>query len=231
MVKKVFPLLLSYVFLTTQCWAISGGPNYGGGSKVSTVGTYSGVISGDTETDAPGSSTPTIPGDPLPPPSPSGTTTNSNALGLFDLVVPAVGLATGNFLLFADGTVFGGTIDASADPDSATLKGIVQGTYNFNLTTFNAAGNATTTAVTATALGMITAKVRPGNSNSSAAARLSGTANLDINFGEVDPNTLEPIVARAITFTVTGVQQTTIGTGSAAAIGTGSGSGGTSSGG
>ncbi len=50
MVKKVFPLLLIYVFMTTQCWAISGGPDYGRGT-VSTIGTYSGTITGVTESD------------------------------------------------------------------------------------------------------------------------------------------------------------------------------------
>ena len=204
--------------MTTQCWALKGGPDYGGsGSTVSTIGTYSGVIVGDTEFDA-STAGPTIPGDTLP----SSTTTNttaSNALGLFDLVVPTTGTASGNFLLFADGTVFGGTIEGSADPNTDVLKGVVQGTYNFNITTISSSGTTTTTAVTAQAAGMIDAKVTAGGST--VAARLSGTANLELSFGEYNTTTLEPVIERIITFTVSGFQQSATATSSAAAIGTG----------
>ena len=229
MVKKVFPLLLIYVFMTTQCWAISGGPNYGRGT-VSTIGTYSGTITGVTESDA-STTGPAIPGDPLPPPNPT-TTTNSNALGLFDLTVPTTGTASGAFLVFADGFVFGGTIDGSVDPDTDQLRGIIQGTYSFNLTTFTSTGTTNTTAVTAQALGMIVAKISGTKTSSNVAARLTGNANLDVNFGTVDPTTLQPIIDRVITFTVSGFQQSATATSSASTIGTGSGStGSTGSGG
>ncbi len=218
MVKKVFPLLLSYVFVTTQCWAISGGPNYGSGSSLNTVGSYSGSLIGDTESDA-ATSQPSIPGDKQPSET-SANTTASNALGLFDLVVPGVGNASGNFLLFADGTVFGGTIEASVDPDSGVLRGVVQGTFNFNLTTIGTTGTTATTAVTATAAGGINAKVSAAHGSNST-ERLNGTADLEVNFGQYDTSTLEPIVERVITFTVIGFQQSTTAATSAATIGTG----------
>lgn len=223
MLKKVFPLLLSYVFVTTQCWAISGGPDYGRGS-VSTIGTYSGVIAGLTESDI-STTGPNIPGDPLPPPSSTSNITSSNALGLFDLGVPQIGTATGAFLVFADGNVFGGTIDASVDPDTAGLRGIVQAAYNFNLTTFNATGDAVTTAVTAQAIGRITAKISATRSSSNVAARIIGTANLDINFGQVDSATLAPVISRTIELSVDGFKQSNTVT-ATATVGTGTTTGG-----
>lgn len=219
MVKKVFPLLLSYVFLTTQCWALDGGPDYGRGI-ISTIGTYSGVINGLTESDAATAGGPDIPGDPLPNPADTTTSTNSNALGLFDLSVPVTGTATGAFLLFADGYVFGGTIDGSVDPDTKVLKGIVQGTYSFTLGTFDAAGDAVSTSVTAQAIGMINATINATKAPSLVESRITGTANLEINFGEVDVTTLAPIVDRVITFSVSGFKQSDVATSTVASIGT-----------
>ena len=203
--KKLLPLLICYVLTQSQCYALSGGPVYGGSGNVNVVGTYSGIIQGLTETDA-ASGAVAIPGDPVP----GGTTasTSSNALGLFDLVVPGVTTATGGFLLFADGVVFGGTITASVDPDSAKLSGILNGSFSFN-ETFSTGTTTTTTAVTASALGMISAKVTASSGNHAVtAARLTGTASLDVDFGLVDNNN-EPVVARVITFTVSGFQTTT----------------------
>ncbi len=219
--KKLLPLLICYVLTQSQCFAISGGPVYGGSGNVSTTGSYSGTLQGVTEIDPSTSSGPSIPGDPLP--AGTQTTTSSNALGLFDLVVPGTTTATGAFLLFADGVVFGGTISASVDPDSAKLAGILNGQYNFTLNTSN--GTAiTSVAVTATAVGMINAKVTGPKGRSVSAARLNGSANLEISFGEVNINDLSPVVGRVITFTVSGFQTTTA-TNTSSTIGTAGGTG------
>ena len=207
--KSVFPLLLCYVFMTAQTYAISGGPVFGGGN-VTTTGIYSGVIQGTEESDTPtGTTEPPIPGDPVPNDPTGGTGgTPSNALGLFTLNVPTTLLAAGTFILFADGEIFTGTINASVDPDNGQLKGLLEGTFDLNITTFNATGDPTTTAVTASAVGRINARVTASNSFSATSlARLAGTANLDVSFGLIDVNTLMPIVARSITFTVTGFKQ------------------------
>ncbi len=203
--KIVLPLLLCYVLTTAQMFAVSGGPVFGGGrSQVSTIGTYSGVLVGLEELDSTVSGPP-IPGDPLTPVTPTGIP--SNALGLFSLMVPSTQLATGAFMLFADGEIFGGTINGSADPDNGQFRGLLNGTFNFTLNT-----GTTSTAVTASALGLITAKVTASNSfTSTSLARLNGTASLDVNFGQVNPSTLAPIIARTITFTVTGFKQSAVG--------------------
>ncbi len=202
--KKLFPLLLCYVLMATQCYAISGGPVYGGGRSVNVIGAYSGVIQGVSQTDS--SQGPSIPGEPG-----GGSTTQttpSNALGLFDLVVPGVSTASGAFILFASGRVFGGTISASVDPDTAKLSGVLEGSYNFTITTFNATGTAQTETITAQAVGLINANIKSTGVSSFTSARLTGTASLDVNFGNIDANTLQPVVAQVITFNVSGFQQT-----------------------
>ena len=206
--KKLLPLLICYVLTQGQCYAISGGPNYGGSGQVNTVGSYSGVIQGVTETDTATSGAPSIPGDTVPGGTAS-TATSSNALGLFDLVVPGTTTATGGFLLFADGEVFGGTISASVDPDNGKLSGILDGAFNFNETFFLSGATTTSTvSVTAQAVGMISAKITASKNTAVSAARLNGTADLEVSFGEFGANN-EPVVARMISFTVTGFQTTT----------------------
>lgn len=203
--KKLFPLLLCYVLMATQCYAISGGPVFGGGRSLNVIGAYSGVIIGVSQTD--NTQGPVIPGEPGTSPS---QTTPSNALGLFDLVVPGVSTATGAFILFASGRIFGGTISASVDPDTAKLSGVLDGTYDFNLTTFNATGTSQTTQVTAQAIGLINANIKSTGTSSFTTARLTGNASLEVNFGTIDINTLQPVVAQVLTFTVSGFQQTNV---------------------
>ena len=220
--KKLLPVLICYVLTQTQCFALSGGPVYGGSGNVSTTGSYSGTLQGVTEIDGSTSGAPAIPGDPVP----GGTTTaaSSNALGLFDLVVPGTTTATGAFLLFADGVVFGGTISASVDPDSAKLAGILNGQYNFNVS--GVVGTTVATiAVTATAVGMINAKVSASGQRAVSSARLNGSANLEISFGSLNSD-FSPDIARVITFTVTGFQTTTA-TNTSSTIGTAAGTGST----
>jgi hypothetical protein len=202
--KTILPVLLCYVLFASQMYAVDGGPVFT--SNISPVGIYSGVIEGITETDDLTTSGPPIPGDPLPTPN-NSSTTPSNALGLFNLSVPSVGSSTGTFVLFQDGVIFTGTIQAFADPNSDKLLGILEATYNFTLDTFDAAGDSVTSSVTASAVGQIDATITGATSSSTALGALKGTANLEISFGEVDATTLAPIIARTTTFNVIGVKQ------------------------
>jgi hypothetical protein len=204
--KKILPLLLCYVLSASQMYAVSGGPVFT--SNISPVGTFSGVIEGITETDDLNASGPPIPGDPLPAVN-NSSTTPSNALGLFDLVVPSVGLSSGTFLLFADGIVFTGTITASADPDTDKIIGILEATTNIMVTDLDTGVSAT---VTESSVGEINATVTGATSTGSSLGALKGTADLQVSFGEVDPTTLEPIVDRTINFIVLGVKQSALST-------------------
>ena len=192
--KKLLPLLLCYVLMSTQCYALSGGPVYGGGRSVDVIGAYSGVIQGVSQTDS--SQGPIIPGDPDNGTGTGNGTVPSNALGLFDLVVPGVSTSTGAFVLFASGRVFGGIIAAWVDPDTAKLSGVLNGAYAFTVTTFDATGAAQATDVTATAVGQINATIRPTAISSFTSARLTGTASLEVSYGGVDPTTLAPITSQ-----------------------------------
>ena len=213
--KKILPVLLCYVLCASQTYAVSGGPVFGAGGVVVT-GSYSGVLEGVTETDDQAGGGPAIPGDPL---APENNTVPSNALGLFNLSVPATGTASGVFILFQDGVVFNGTIEASVDPDNGKLQGILEAQYNFNLETGTA-----TTPVTAQANGQINAKITSGGSAAESLGRLNGTANLEVSFGAVDTTTLQPIIDKSSTFNVIGFKQSATAT-AVASIGTATGPG------
>lgn len=96
------------VLTMAQGFAISGGP-FGGSTMVDVRGTYAGVFVPIVD--------PTIG---LP----------DNSLALFTLVVPRVGLASGTAAIFRQGFFYTGTIQGSADPDSAKVTGIIQGTFS-----------------------------------------------------------------------------------------------------
>lgn len=249
--KSILALLLCQVLTVTQVFAIAGGPPLGtgfaGGGGTTTLdltGTYSGVLLGLTETSPNGGSNtpPAIPGDPVTTPTATPTSTASSSIGLFDLgVTSTTGLATGTFLLFSDGRVFTGTISGAVDPGTGSLRGILQASFNFNVSSANTAGVVTTIAVTASALGRLDASISgatTSTSNTSGSAgsvggntatstgtttlvTLSGTASLSINFGEVDPTTLQPVVDRQLTFSVNGVRNSTSVTLTAFTAGTG----------
>ncbi len=237
--KAVLAILLCQVLTVTQVFAIAGGPPLGTGftgggtTTLNLTGTYSGVLQGLTETTPNGSTdtAPAIPGDPTPvTPTDTSTTSASNSIGLFDLgVTQTTGLATGTFLLFSDGRVFTGTISGAVDPGSGALRGILQARFNFNVTTVTAAGAAVVQAVTASAFGRLDTVISgaaTSTSNTSGSAgsvggntaastgsntlvTLAGTARLDINFGDVDPTTLQPIIDRTLTFSVNGFRNST----------------------
>lgn len=63
--------------------------------------------------------------------SPPGCATNS--LGIFSLVVPTSGLATGTFIMFAQGRVFTGTVRAAADGEKGRIRGILDATFDFTV--------------------------------------------------------------------------------------------------
>ncbi len=156
MVKKVFPLLLSYVFLTTQCWAISGGPDYG--TRHSQHHRHVFGVHHRPDGVRRLHRRPDIPGDTLPT-ADTTTTTNSNALGLFDSAVPTTGTAHGAFLLFADGSSSAAPSTGRWTRTPKCSRALFRARTSFNLTTFTSTGTTDTTAVTAQALGMIVAKI------------------------------------------------------------------------
>lgn len=110
--RTVLSLLLSFVLIQSQAFALSGGPRYGGNSG-SMVGTYSGVMVAEPTYD---------PNDPL-----GFYTQPVEGMGLFTVSVPETGLATGVITVFSDGNAFSGSFQGMGDSDAGTLKGVLDG--------------------------------------------------------------------------------------------------------
>ncbi len=121
--KKVLSLLVAFVFMQVQTWALSGGPQYGG-SQASVTGTYAGVFTG-------------IGGTAIS----LGTgalvdSAGTNALGIFVIGVPVTDVANGTMAIFFEGSFFQGGIIGIADPNKQTLSGVCQGVHITQLTSF-----------------------------------------------------------------------------------------------
>ncbi len=84
--KIILASLMCLVLGASQCFAIKGGPNYGGSGHI--IGTYAGVMQGELGT---------------------------NGLGIFTISVPQTGLASGLFIIFQSGLFLNGTLQAVAD--------------------------------------------------------------------------------------------------------------------
>lgn len=109
--NKVLSLLLAFVFLQTQSWALSGGPVFtsGVGGQQSLIGVYAGALIPENGESKDGS---------------------FNGLGLFTLSVPETGLGIGDFVYFSEGRTFTGSITGVADPDKGTLRGLLKGQFD-----------------------------------------------------------------------------------------------------
>ena len=204
--KALFASLLCLILTAAQSLAINGGPVYS--SSKTYVGSYAGVLQGAF--------------DPTNPAS-------GNSIGVFSLSVPTTGNATGPFVMFARGRVFNGTINANADPQKASLKGVLAATYVFNIytteTTTSSTGGTTTKTttlpVTANVNGALNAKLsqtRGSSSSTSSSTRINGSATLFVEQGRINGATGDPIIDSVLTLSVSGFRQsTTAGTATASA--------------
>ena len=118
--NRVLSLLVAFVFLQTQAWALSGGPVFGGNAQFSLIGTYAGAL---LPTVDPAFTDPTDPAN-------VAQNTQFNGLGLFSLSVPDTGLGSGAFVYFSEGRTFTGTIVGLADPERQTLIGLLKGQFD-----------------------------------------------------------------------------------------------------
>jgi len=204
--RVILGALMCLVFTLTQAFAISGGPPYPGGTNV--VGVYAGVMKPKK----------------VPQDNPPGCSANS--LGVFSVGVPTSGIATGTFVMFSQGRVFSGNIQGTADPgkdpSKAKLSAVLSATFNFTVTFPPTPCPNPTPApactpssfqeeVTASANGNLDAHIKSELSRASLGAtsvRLVGSATIDISQGQVDANTLAPIVNCEMLLKVTGFKQT-----------------------
>jgi hypothetical protein len=182
--KQLLSLLLCFVFLNVQTFAMHELP----GGTTTMTGIYGGVLLPTSDSTT------------------SGTSTSaSNSLGLFAFVLPTNGFGAGSTLMFANGTVYNGTITAMGNPDTQKITAIIQATYNYNLTTLiPGATTVTTIAITATANGTMKANV----SKDFALTTLSGNATIDISNGHYDSSG-NPVIVEQTQYSVSGVKQST----------------------
>jgi hypothetical protein len=185
--KVVFGCLMCSVLVISQTFArdphvaANGGPAYPGTSG-NIAGTYAGVL--------------------MPQNAGNPSRCASNSLGIFSLVVPTSGLSNGTFVMFAQGRIFSGTIQAAADPEKGRIRGILDASFDFTVTrivpvttrTINPDGTITITTtpttietqVTASAKGKIDTDITSSSSISlGIGARLDGSAVLRIDQGEL----------------------------------------------
>ncbi|MBV9009011.1 MAG: hypothetical protein JO354_07575 [Verrucomicrobia bacterium] len=165
--KALFGSLLCLVFTVAQCFALGGGPNYGG-PGVTTTGIYAGVMT---------------PGDLSP---------GANSLGLFSVTIPKTGLGTGTVIIFNVGETYTGTFTGIADPDSAQLTGEVDAefpyTYSVPSGVTNGVTTYTTVTVVAKAAGKLTGQLAANtNVYSSASVRLTGSADVQFSLSVNNP--------------------------------------------
>jgi hypothetical protein len=127
--------------------------------------------------------------------------TSLNQLGLFSTTVPKTGLGTGTVLLFNQGNIYSGSIQATADPDSAKLTGIVTASFPYIILTETGEDSNhhpifTPVTVVAVAAGKVDAKVK--NKKGSSSVRLTGTA--DVQFELTVNNPFDEVIFNVVGF-------------------------------
>jgi hypothetical protein len=123
--KKPLALLLAYMLIQAQTWALSGGPVYTFGTAVQ--GTYAGVLVPSLVN--------RIFDNPATVPS---ANSDANSLGIFVVGVPATGAFTGQFLFFNEGEAFFGDMQGIADTEDATFRALLSGAASTNNTSSGA---------------------------------------------------------------------------------------------
>jgi hypothetical protein len=186
--KQVLSLLMAFVFLQTQTWALSGGPFGGAGSGGTLTGTYAGVL--------------------VPEVAVVG---GSASIGLFTLVQPDAGLAAGTITVFVNGAAFAGTISGVMDPKNGSFSGVVDAQSTFQVSVLVPTVPPTVQAFDVFAQGTMEAEVTvdstPSNFSTLAStpSRIEGTAALDIFFQIAADGT--PVITQTAIFEVDGFKQ------------------------
>lgn len=191
--KQALSLLIGFVLIQTQAWAISGGPPEDL-RQTSYQGTYAGVLIPESSEDV----------------------QSSTSIGLFSFSQPKTGYASGELLTFVNGTVFNGTLQGVIDPKNGSLRAVLDASSTYSVvvqvpSSKDADGNITYTSESypIKAQGSLKAKIKPDQSGVTA-TRVEGTASLDVFFTIQDNGT--PNITQTAVFQVDGFQQSTTAT-------------------
>jgi hypothetical protein len=186
--KQALSLLVGFVLIQTQAWALSGGPPEDL-AQTNYQGTYAGVLIPESSEDLQG----------------------STSIGLFSFSQGETGFTSGTALTFVNGTVFNGTIQGVIDPKNGSLRGVLDGGSTFTVSGsvpsgVDDNGNQTFTTEQFPILcqGSLKAKIKPDQSGITA-ARVEGTASLDVFFQIQNDGT--PSITETTEFQVDGFQQ------------------------
>lgn len=192
--KKVLSLLLAFVFLQVQTWALSGGPVFTSGSLgARVIGTYAGTLLPESVNRIFGN--PSFIGN--------AAVSDRNILGLFIIGVPQSGEAAGNFLFFQDGEAFFGGITALVDPANGKLRGLLSGAAATN--NVNSTGVEFLSPISA--VGKLEAIIEAGGNL--AGLRMKGTALIQMQgyAPDTSPNGYGITTLRELNFVVDGWKQ------------------------
>lgn len=186
--RIVLSLLVAFTLFQANCFALVGGPNYGGGDfNGSVVGTYAGTL---LTTD--------ISGD-LTAPVPVSTT-----LGIFTISVPDTGAASGSVFIFQDGSSFQGSLAGIGDPGRGTISGIINA---YRIISASVTDTSSSFTYDAKASGGFVANIGSSSSSYSSlyAARLSGQAQVEVK--ELDFTTFAFVSKGTETYFIDGYRQ------------------------
>ena len=180
-------IMVSLALPSSQCLAISGGPNVA--SQISVTGSFAGVLAAKSC-------------DGYVPPPGSVARCGANSIGIFSIVVPQSGQATGPLVIFNQGQTYVGTIKGTADPKKRTLKGLIDASFTYSTqvvseTSVKTETDGTVTDTTkftnqsykASAAGEMNARIKSkAQAFATAGIRLSGDANVEyaLTVGSVD---------------------------------------------
>ena len=189
--KRLLSFLLMIAFLQVNLHAKRGGPDFGGTSAAIT-GTYAGVLQ------------PVL-----------GTTSNAlidldqNALGLFSITIPFIGMAEGVCAIFNKGEIFTGRMSGVGDPDSGELNMVMEAraVRVISIQVSAGAGAGVVGNIDVVAVGRLEAQIEDSPSFF-AAQRIEGQAVLS-SFNDQNRNADgTPILTGWIQFNVDGFKQT-----------------------
>ncbi len=109
--KKVLSLLVAFVFMQTQTWALSGGP-FSSSNSNSLVGSYAAVMVGTL-------------------PAAGGAPVGGAGIGVFTIGIQEGGVGSGVFAIYSGGIAIGGDTIGLGDPESKIISGIMTGSYTY----------------------------------------------------------------------------------------------------
>ena len=173
--KILLACLMCLVLTMSECFALKGGPIFGG-SNTSVTGTYAGVL--------------------MP-------TDMSNSLAIFSLRLPDTGLGTGTLVIFNVGQIYSGTLQATGNPEKGSLTALISASFPYITVVPSGVddnGNPTfdTITVSATAAGTMQGKIKADNRSFTSVTRMTGEA--DVEFSLTVNNPFDEIVYDIIGF-------------------------------